>query len=93
MRSELKRALGAALKSYRLNRNLSQETLGASQAYISDLERGRASASLDKIEKISSVLGVHPASVILAGYLSTENETSSEELLERIRSELEQIGL
>ncbi|HHM8124449.1 TPA: helix-turn-helix domain-containing protein [Pseudomonas aeruginosa] len=93
MRSELKRALGAALKSYRLNRNITQEDMGPSQAYISNLERGKWSASLDKIEQMSSLLDVHPASVILAGYISSEEGGSSDELLKRIRRELQEIGL
>ncbi|EPW3014787.1 TPA: helix-turn-helix transcriptional regulator [Pseudomonas aeruginosa] len=93
MRSELKRALGTVLKSYRLKRNFSQECLGPSQAYISNLERGRWSPSLDKIEQMSDVLGVHPASVILAGYLSIADGKSTEELLERIRGELGELGL
>ncbi|WP_371877776.1 helix-turn-helix domain-containing protein [Pseudomonas mosselii] len=93
MRSELKRALGAAIKSYRLKRNISQESLGPSQPYISNLEAGRWSASLEKIEQMSAVLGVHPVSVILAGYLSSESAAESEEILTRIRSELSEIGL
>ncbi|MCY1282667.1 hypothetical protein D9M71_790710 [compost metagenome] len=93
MRSELKRALGAAIKSYRLERNISQESLGPSQPYISNLEAGRWSASLDKIEQMAEVLGVHPVSVILAGYLSCESAAESDEVLARIRSELSEIGL
>ncbi|CAI9008927.1 HTH cro/C1-type domain-containing protein [Pseudomonas chlororaphis] len=93
MRSELKRALGAVLKSYRLKRNISQETMGPSQPYISNIEAGRWSASIDKIEQMAKVLGVHPCTVILAGYLSSEDGANSEELLERIRSELREIGL
>lgn len=93
MRSELKRALGAALKSYRLKRNISQENMGPSQPYISNLEGGRWSASLDKIEQMATVLGVHPVSVILAGYLATEEDANPEEVLARIRSELQEIGL
>ncbi|MGN7741546.1 helix-turn-helix domain-containing protein [Pseudomonas sp. 22526] len=93
MRSELKRALGAVLKSYRLKRNISQESMGPSQPYISNIEAGRWSASIDKVEQMAKVLGVHPGTVILAGYLSSEDGASSEELLERIRSELREIGL
>jgi transcriptional regulator with XRE-family HTH domain len=93
MRTELKKALGEVLKSYRLNRNFSQEGMGPSQTYISNIERGRWSASLDKIEQMSSVLGVHPASIIIAGYLTAEDSKSSEETLERIRIELKEIGL
>lgn len=93
MRSELKRALGAALKSFRLKRNISQESMGPSQPYISNLEGGRWSASLDKIEQMSAVLGVHPVTVILAGYLTLEQDANPEEVLERVRSELREIGL
>ncbi|WP_411830322.1 helix-turn-helix domain-containing protein [Pseudomonas mosselii] len=93
MRSELKHALGKVLKSYRLKRNFSQESLGPSQAYISNLERGRWSPSIDKIEQMSNAIGVHPASVILAGYLSLGDGASTDELLERIRGELEELGL
>ncbi|MNQ93139.1 helix-turn-helix protein [compost metagenome] len=93
MRMELKRALGEVLKSYRLNRNFSQEGMGPSQTYISNIERGRWSASLDKIEQMSNVLGVHPASIIIAGYLTAEDGKNSDEILERVRAELREIGL
>ncbi|MCP1481994.1 hypothetical protein J2Y88_004305 [Pseudomonas chlororaphis] len=58
-----------------------------------NLERGRWSASIDKIEQMAEMLGVHPVSVILAGYLASEEEAKSGELLERIRNELREIGL
>lgn len=93
MRTELKQALGEVLKSYRLKRNLSQEGMGPSQTYISNIERGRWSASLDKVEQMSQVLGVHPASIIIAGYLNAEDSKNADELLERIRNELKEIGL
>lgn len=93
MRSELKRALGASMKLYRLKKNIPQESLGPSQPYISTLEAGRGSASIDKIEQMAGVLGVHPVSIILAGYLSSGDDVTTDQLLERIRSELLQIGL
>lgn len=93
MRMELKQALGGVLKAYRLNRSFSQEGMGPSQTYISNIERGRWSPSLDKIEQMSNVLGVHPASIIIAGYLTAEDGKSSDEILERIRTELKEIGL
>lgn len=92
MRTELKQALGEVLKAYRLNRSFSQEGMGPSQTYISNIERGRWSASLDKIEQMANVLGVHPASIIIAGYLTAENDKKSDETLERIRNELKEIG-
>jgi transcriptional regulator with XRE-family HTH domain len=93
MRSELKRALGASLRSYRLKRDVSQESLGPSQPYISNLEAGRGSASIDKIEQMALILGVHPVSIILAGYLGSSEEADTEGVLNRIHSELREIGL
>jgi transcriptional regulator with XRE-family HTH domain len=91
MRSVLKQALGAVLRDYRVKRNIAQEGMGPSQSYISNLEAGRWSPSLDKIEQMSAVLDVHPATIILAGYLKLECHSQPEELLERIRSELKEL--
>ncbi|WP_347979578.1 helix-turn-helix transcriptional regulator [Pseudomonas rhodesiae] len=68
-------------------------SLGPSQPYISNLEAGRGSASLDKIEQMAGVLGVHPISIIFAGYLTSNDYTDKDQLLERIRIELTEIGL
>ena len=93
MRSELKRAIGTSIKSYRLKRDISQESLGPSQPYISNLEAGRGSASLEKIEQMADVLGVHPISIIFAGYLTSNEDADKDQLFERIRTELAEIGL
>lgn len=93
MRLELKRAIGAFIKSYRLKRDISQESLGPSQPCISNLEAGKGSASLNKIEQIADVLGVHPISIIVAGYLTSNEYADKEQLLERIRIELAEIRL
>lgn len=93
MRMELKRAIGISIRSFRLKRDIPQETLGPSQPYISNLEAGRGSASIDKIEQMADVLGVHPMSIIFAGYLTSNTDANQEELFERIRVELAEIGL
>ncbi|MND42845.1 helix-turn-helix protein [compost metagenome] len=92
MRLELKRAIGTSIKSYRLRRDIPQESLGPSQPYISNLEAGRGSASIDKIEQMAEVLGVHPMSIIFASYLTSSKEASKDQLFERIRIELAEIG-
>ena len=92
MRSELKRAIGSSIKSYRLKRDIPQESLGPSQPYISNLEAGRGSASIDKIEQMADVLGIHPMSIIFAGYLTSNDDGNKDHLFERIRMELAEIG-
>ncbi|WP_411960381.1 helix-turn-helix domain-containing protein [Pseudomonas mandelii] len=92
MRLELKRAIGTSVKAYRLKKNIPQESLGPSQPYISNLEAGRGSASIDKIEQMADVLGIHPMSIIFAGYLTSNEGATKENLFERIRTELAEIG-
>jgi transcriptional regulator with XRE-family HTH domain len=93
MRLELNRAIGTSIKSYRLKRDISQESLGPSQPYISNLEAGRGSASLEKIEQMADILGVHPISIIFAGYLTSNEDADKDQLFERIRIELAEIEL
>jgi transcriptional regulator with XRE-family HTH domain len=56
------------LKSERLRRKLSQETLaskaGLSVSYISMLERGQRTPPLDTLESLSKALAVAPTSLL-----------------------------
>lgn len=59
---DIKQAFGLALKEIRLEKRLTQEdfSIVSSRTYLSMLERGLKSPTLEKIEDICSVLGVHP---------------------------------
>jgi transcriptional regulator with XRE-family HTH domain len=66
--ASLSEKFAAHLKSERLRRKLSQETLakkaGLSVSYISMLERGQRTPPLDTLEALAKALGVTPASLI-----------------------------
>ena len=66
--ASLSEKFAAHLKSERLRRKLSQETLakkaGLSVSYISMLERGQRTPPLDTLESLAKALGVTPASLI-----------------------------
>ena len=66
--ASLSEKFAAHLKSERLRRKLSQETLakkaGLSVSYISMLERGQRTPPLDTLESLAKALGVGPASLI-----------------------------
>ena len=53
---------GKNIRKYRLEKKLSQEKLaeiaGLHRTYISDIERGKRSISLDNIEKVANALEV-----------------------------------
>ncbi|MBI2277086.1 MAG: helix-turn-helix transcriptional regulator [Dechloromonas sp.] len=63
-------ALAIAIKAIRKSRNLTQEDFGlvSSRTYLSTLERGLKSPTLDKLDEIARVMTVHPASLILLAY-------------------------
>lgn len=70
-----RQALALALRKIRKARKLTQEDFGvvSSRTYLSSLERGLKSPTLDKLEAIADVLSIHPAALILVAYALAEN--------------------
>ncbi|SDR80007.1 Transcriptional regulator, contains XRE-family HTH domain [Halopseudomonas sabulinigri] len=88
---DLKQAFGVALRQLRNKRNLSQEDFSdiSSRTYMSSLERGLKSPTIDKIQQISDVLEIHPVSIMVATYLAGNPGTTIEALFERVESDLD----
>jgi|SRR5471030_858828 len=87
---ELKEAFGATLRRARVQRNITQEdfSLVSSRTNVSLLERGGTSPTLEKIEAICTVLGIHPVTLVAACYMQKEDSPGIEEFLGRIDLEL-----
>jgi transcriptional regulator with XRE-family HTH domain len=87
---ELKQAFGAALKKLRSERKLSQEDFSdvSSRTYLSTLERGLKSPTIEKVDELASVLHIHPLTILVGCYLLQDQPTSLEKLFSRIRAEL-----
>lgn len=83
-------AFGLALKHMRNVRSMSQEdfSIVSSRTYISSLERGLKSPTLDKVEQISSCIGVHPLTLLTLAYSRSSEKASLEEMLNKVTSEL-----
>ena len=64
----LREVLAKNLKRLRLAAELSQEDLAhraeIDRTYVSSLERGRYSATVDMLERLAAVLGVKPADLL-----------------------------
>lgn len=84
-----KRSLPAALKMARKARGLSQEAFAdvSSRTYMSTLERGMKSPTLNKLTAISQVLSIHPLTLLMLSY-SGGNPKEMESLIARVRREL-----
>ena len=87
---ELKIAFGKALKEIRSSRRVTQEDFSqvSSRTYLSTLERGLKSPTIDKVEGLASVLGVHPLTLIAKSYLLLEDKIVLEDLFTRIKEDL-----
>lgn len=88
-----KPSLPAALKTIRKARGLSQEAFSdvSSRTYLSSLERGLKSPTLNKIEELCEVMGVHPLTLLTLVYAGT-GESRIERLLADVRKECEFIS-
>ena len=84
-----KRSLSAALKRARKARGLSQEAFAdvSSRTYMSTLERGIKSPTLNKLTAICQVLAVHPLTLLTLSYTGG-NAAEIDALIARIRREL-----
>jgi transcriptional regulator with XRE-family HTH domain len=85
----LKKGFASALRQIRTSRNLTQEDFAevSSRTYLSSLERAMKSPTLDKVEELSSVLGVHPITLLALAYCYSE-KIDLESLYATVSSEM-----
>lgn len=87
-------AFGAALKRLRQIKNMSQEGFSdvSSRTYISALERGLKSPTLEKVTVIAKAMEVDPLTLLMLTYAQSGDETI-EAVLQRVTLEIEQLGI
>lgn len=87
---DLKEAFGKTFTRARKAAKLTQEDFEtiSPRTYISHLERGKSAPSIDKINELSEVIGVHPASLIFQTYLLYDQQTSALDLMATIMEDL-----
>jgi transcriptional regulator with XRE-family HTH domain len=85
---ELNKALGLAIRELRQSKGLSQESIGASQSYISDIERGIKTLSVEKLDEIANCIGVQPVTILAKCYMIKNDSTDSTILLSLLAEEL-----
>lgn len=86
----LKVPLAAVLRALRAAKRLPQEALpdeGSARQYIGDLEHGKSSVTLDKLQKLSDSLGLSPATVV-AATMAVKDGGGIEPILARLTEEL-----
>lgn len=85
----LRQALALAIQSTRKSQRLTQEDFGivSSRTYMSALERGLKSPTIDKLDEISEVMGVHPATVVLLAYTILAGQETAQATIDRVVTE------
>ena len=80
----------SGLRKTRDAQGLSQEDFGlvSSRTYVSSLERGLKSPTLNKVDDLANTLGVHPLTLLVVSYVDDYGKEPVMDLLDRIREEL-----
>lgn len=83
-----KTSFATALRTVRKARGLSQEAFSdvSSRTYLSSLERGLKSPTLNKVSELSDALNVHPLTLLVLAYAA--DEKALDRLFARLRQEL-----
>lgn len=89
---ELNEALGLVIKDIRQRRALSQENLGASQSYISTIERGKWNPTIGKIEQIAVILDVEPATLLVLARLKQAPVSEPDTIMALIQAEVDELA-
>lgn len=87
---ELRQAFAKALRKTRKAHGLTQEDFCevSSRTYLSSLERGQKSPTLEKIHALAEAMGVHPLTLLTLAYLNLEDNIQLDALENKIRIEL-----
>jgi transcriptional regulator with XRE-family HTH domain len=90
---DIKRSFGDALRQARKARNMSQEDFSiiSSRTYISSLERGLKSPTLEKVDIIAEEMGLHPLTLLTLAYSRTPKSESVSQLIAQINAELDEV--
>lgn len=90
---DVRQALASTLRTIRKARALTQEDFSnvSSRTYLSSLERGLKSPTMDKMQALAEVLEVHPLTIMALTFITAE-DSSADELLARVRLELRTVA-
>ena len=90
---DIKQAFAVALKTVRKDRGLTQEDFSdtSSRTYISTLERGKKSITLEKLDQLASTLKVHPLTLIALTYVNIDSHVNIQSLIKIVEKEINDI--
>ena len=89
----IKNHFGAALQETRALTHVTQETFGgvSSRTYISTLERNLKSPTLQKVDDLSAVMGIHPLTLLTLAYCTHASMDEVRGLFATVERDLSQL--
>ena len=83
----------AGLRNARNSRGLSQEDFGlvSSRTYVSSLERGLKSPTLNKVDDLAGALELHPLTLLILSYANGGSSDLSPRFMEAIMAEVNSV--
>lgn len=86
----IRQAFALALRKARKARGLTQEdfSIVSSRTYLSALERGMKSPTLDKVQELADTLKVHPLTLLALAYSNIEGENGLSAMMDKIKLEI-----
>lgn len=90
---EIRRGFAIALRQARKAQGLTQEDFSSvsSRTYLSTLERGQKSPTLEKIDAISQTLGIHFLSLLTLTCLHSGKAEDLDTIFARIKLEIDRV--
>lgn len=86
----IRQAFANSLRMVRKARGLTQEDFSvvSSRTYLSTLERGMKSPTLDKVQELAETLKIHPITLLALAYSNAGEEKELSVLLEIVKREV-----
>ncbi len=87
---DIKESFGLALQRARKSKEITQEDFSniSSRTYVSTLERGLCSPTVEKVELLAGALGIHSLTLLSMAYLIKSGVSDPTALMDQVRREL-----
>lgn len=87
---DVAQAFAKALRQARRAQGLTQEDFSevSSRTYVSTLERGKKSPTIEKIDALASAMEIHPLTLMTLTYLIKSNQVEQSAIIQQVNLEL-----
>jgi transcriptional regulator with XRE-family HTH domain len=91
---DIKESFGLALQRARKLKEITQEDFSniSSRTYVSTLERGLCSPTVEKVDLLASTLGMHPLTLLSMAYLIKSGVGDPTALMDQVKREIVELN-